>query len=77
MSGSAGPLGATPMYAPGAELDFGRWTLRPAKRALGFDCLPGVLGGHAFDLLLALVDGRAILERRSRNQSRAGLRSRP
>ena len=58
MSSGASISDAAPKYAPGAELGFGRWALRPAERALCLDGLPVTLGGRAFDLLLALAEGR-------------------
>ncbi len=60
MSTSAGSAPAAPAAptAPAAELRFGSCVVRPAKRELLVDGMPGKLGARAFDLLLTLVQHR-------------------
>ena len=57
MSTLAGSAPAAPTVAA-AELRFGRCVVRPAKRELLVDGMPGKLGARAFDLLLTLVQHR-------------------
>ena len=57
MSTLAGSAPAAPTVPP-AELRFGRCVVRPAKRELLANGMPGKLGARAFDLLLTLVQHR-------------------